>query len=176
MEQKNSQHMCPLGSESARDLGRRQAHATSFASEKAIIADSTFAVEFPRALPALQTLRMVPPPARTKHCLLLRRPDGTTGADQEPAQTCWRARSARKRDGSTKVLVGDEEGMLYFGGMVFGLGSSRVEREVGSVEGESGAAAAGRTGLGDNVGRAHCGGVQVQQISPKTHRRKPPTC
>ncbi|KAG0661168.1 hypothetical protein C6P46_004122 [Rhodotorula mucilaginosa] len=70
-----------------------------------------------------------------------------------------------KRDGSTKVLVGDEEGMLYFGGMVFGLGSSRVEREVGSVEGESGAAAAGRTGLGDNVGRAHCGGVQVQQIT-----------
>ena len=61
-----------------------------------------------------------------------------------------------KRDGSTEELVGDEDGMLYFGGRVVGLGRSRVEREVGSAEGKSGAAAAARAGLGENVGRAHC--------------------
>lgn len=75
-----------------------------------------------------------------------------------------------KRDGST-ALVGDEEGMLYFGGRLVELGRSRIEREVGSAEGESGAAASGRAGLGEDVGRAHCGGVQGQQIRPNTYRR-----
>lgn len=73
-----------------------QAYATCFASEKAIITDSTLAVKFPRAFSALETLWVVPPSARTEDCLLFRGPNGTTRADQEPAQTSWRTRPARK--------------------------------------------------------------------------------
>lgn len=60
------------------------------------------------------------------------------------------------RDGSTEDLFGDEEGMLYFGGRAVELGRSRVEREVGRADGVSEGGAAGRAGLGDNFGRAHC--------------------